>query len=411
MSGSLFNLRKVGKSVYIVLPACLLLPTGVAAQTDPRVTVDVSLNGSAESNPFLEPGGSSAFSATLQVDPKVYWEDETTSLVVDSSLRMTQYLERYGNDIGGRVNVLARKQLSTRTSLSASAGFQSSRSTLQDFFLGSLSTPLNPVQFPDVTFTDVTVAGRRTRVETLDATVGLDRILSESETLSVFGATSYSRFSGSDQFDYRTGTIGTRYRRQLSERTSLNASVTGTVADYIGTRNGDAWIISPQAGIENKINERISWTASLGVSLASVDNEFGVSRKETYLTGAFSICDKGVESALCGSVSRSAEPTALGGVRAVTNVAVLYDKQLSRNERLILSGRYGQTSQASTPLSVTGVRNNQLFGVSGTYAKEFSNRLSFVVTPSFTKVVERRLRDETNYAITVGIRLRLGKLR
>ena len=411
MSSNTSHLRKIGKSASFILPACLLLPAMASAQTEPRVTVDVSLNGGVDSNPYLEPGGKSALSATLQVDPKVYWEDETTTVVVDASLRMTQYLQRYGNDLGGRVGVSATKQLNTRTSLRASAGFQTSRSTLQDFLLGSLGEPLDPVQFPDVTFTDVTTAGRRTRVQTLDASVGIDHVLSEDEAISIFGATSYSRFSGPGQIDFRTGTVGGRYRKQLSERTSVNAGVTGTVVDYIATSEGDARIINPQVGIENKINERVSWTANVGVSIAAVDNTFQESRTKAYITGAFSICDRGVQSGLCGSISRSSEPTAFGGVRAVTNIAAVYDKQLSRNERLILSGRYGQTSQATTPVLVNGARNTQIYGVSGTYSKDFNERVSFVVTPSFTKAVERRFRNETNYAIMAGIRVRLGKLR
>jgi hypothetical protein len=394
-----------------LIPAIVMWPTPVFAQTEPRVIIDVSANGAADSNPFFEPDGDPAFSATLQVDPKVYWEDETTSVVLDASLRMTQYLQNYGNDIGGRVGVLARKQLNTRTSLNASAGFQSSRSRVQDFFLGSIDAPLDPVEFPDVTFTDVTTAGRRNRVQTLDASVGIDHILSEEDTVSFVGMTSYSRFSAPDQRDFRTASLGTRYRRQLSERTSVNAALTGTIADYLGTNNGDARIISPLVGIENKVDERISWTASVGVSLASVDDAFGEASNNTYLTGAFSICDKGIQSALCGSVSRSAEPTALGGIRAVTNVAVVYDKQLSQKERVILSGRYGQTSQGSTPLLLPGEQNSKIYGVAGTYSKEINDRLSFVAAPSVTKYIQNGVRDETNYAITIGIRLRLGKLR
>lgn len=388
-----------------------MIPASGFAQTEPRVTIDVTASGAAESNPFFEQDADATLSATLQVDPKVYWEDETTSVVLDASMRMTQYLQNYGNDFGVRVGVLARRELSTRTSLTASAGFQSSRSRVQDFFFSNLDTPLNPVEFPDVTFTDVTIAGRRNRVETLDASLGLDHILSEDETIGFFGATSYSQFGGSNQRDFRTGTVGTRYRRQLSERTSINASVSGTIADYIGTKNGDARIISPTVGIDNKIDERISLTASVGVSLASVDDAFGNAQRKTYLTGAFSICDKGVQSALCGSISRSAEPTALGGIRGVTNLAVVFDKQLSQKERISVSARYGQTSQSATPLALPGIQNSQLYGVTGTYSKDLNERLAFVVTPSFTKFVEKGIRDEANYAISVGIRLRLGKLR
>ena len=405
------NFGQLALTACAIVPAMIVLPTSASAQVAPRVTADVSLNGNADSNPFLQTGGDSSLSGTLQVDPKVYWADETSSVVLDASLRATQYLRRYGTDISGSVAVLATKQLDTRTSLTASAGLLSSRSTLKDFFLGSLGTPLDPIEFPEANFNDVTFAGRRARVETLNASVGLDRVLGEEDSISFNAATSYSRFSGPDQFDYRTGSLGARYQRRLSERTSISAGAMGTIADYIGTKNGDARIISPQIGIENKINERVSWTANLGASVASIDNPLGVSRTKTYFTGAVSICDRGVESALCGSASRSAEPTSLGGIRAVTNLAVVFDKKLSSKDRVILSGRYGQTSQSSSPLIRSGQPNSQLYGVSGTYSKDIGERLAFVVTPSYTKVVERRFRDEANYAVTVGVRLRLGKLR
>ena len=405
------RLQQLSKAACAVVPAMLIMPSGALAQTEPRVTVDVSLNGTADSNPFLETNGASTLSGTLQVDPKVYWEDETTSVVVEASVRMTQYLRRYGNDLSGRVGATATRQLNTRTSFTATAGYLSSRSTLRDFFLGSVNAPLDPVEFPDANFTDVTIAGRRQRIETLDASLGFNHILSEDETINFFGATSYSRLSDTVQPDFRTATIGAGYGRRLSERTTINAGLTGTLADYIGTKNGDARILGPKFGIDNKINERVNWTANIGVSVASVDDALGVSQTKTYLTGSFSICDKGVESALCGSFSRSAEPTALGGVRAVTNLAAVFDKTLSRSERLVLSARYGQTGQSSAPVQITGARNIQIYGASGTYSKDISERLAFVITPSFTKEVERRFRNETNYAVTVGVRLRLGKLR
>lgn len=411
MSGTVRHIAQMGKTVCIVLPAISLTPTAAFAQTNPQVTVDVSANVAADSNPFYETDGKSALSATLQVDPKVYWEDEKTRVVVEANLRMTQYLRSYGNDIGGRLGVLANRQLSTRTSLNASAGFQSSRARVQDFFFGTLNAPIDPVEFPDVTFTDVTVAGRRSRSETLDASLGLDHILSEDQMISVFGMTSYSRFSASDQSDFRTGTVGARYRRAFSERTSVTASITGTTADYIGMNDGDARILTPQIGIEKKINERVSFTANLGVAVASVDDAFQNTRTKTYFTGSLSACDRGVVSALCGTISRSAGPTALGGIRAVTNVAAVFEKQLSSKDRIMLSGRYGQTSQSSTPLAMSGSPNSQLYGVTGSYSRDLTNRLAFVVTPSFSKVVERRVRDEANYAINIGIRLRLGKLR
>lgn len=405
------NLKQFANAARVAVPIMIVLPTSAFGQAAPRVTVDISLNGTGDSNPFLDPGGVSSLSGTLQVDPKVYWEDETSSVALNANLRTTQYLRRYGNDIGGSVSVVAAKKLDLRTELSASAAFSSSRSTLKDFFLGNLSAPLDPVEFPEATFNDVTFAGRRNRVDTFNGLLGLSRVLSEDDSISTSFLTSYSRFSGSDQFDYRTGRLGAKYQRRLSERTSISAGAVATIADYIGTKDGDARVISPQIGIANKINERVNWTASLGASFASVDNPLGVSRTKTYFTGEVSICDRGVESALCGSASRSAEPTSLGGIRAITNVAVVFDKKLSPNDRVMFSGRYGQTSQSTTGVIVPDQRNTQLYGVSGTYSKDIGERLAFFITPSFTKVVERRFRDETNYALTVGLTLRLGKLR
>ena len=411
MTGAAVRFRDVSKTACSILPTLLLLPTAVAAQTVPRVTVDVSANVAADSNPFYETDGKAALSATLNIDPKVYWEDEKTNVVVDANWRMTQYLQRYGTDVGGRLGVLATRQLSTRTSLNASAGFQSSRSRVQDFFFGTLSAPLDPIEFPDVQFTDVTVTGRRTRTQTLDASLGLDHILSEDQMVGVFGATSYSRFSAADQSDFRTATLGARYRRQLSERTSITASVTGTAADYIGTNVGDARIINPQVGIEKKINERVSFTANVGVAVASVDDAFKNSQTNTYVTGSISACDRGVVAVWCGSISRSAGPTALGGIRAVTNISLVFDKQLSSKDRINLSGRLGETSQSSMPLALPGSPNTRLYGITGSYSRDINDRLAFVVTPSFSKVLERRVRDEANYSINIGIRYRFGKLR
>lgn len=411
MSPSSALLRRLGGAAFLYTPIFLMSPVAVQAQTSPIVSVDVSLGGTADSNPFLETNGASTISATLQVEPRVYWEDETTSASIDANLRVSQYMERYGNDIGGRIGIQARKQIDKRTSLAASAGFQSSRSTFRDDFLANLSGSLDTVKFPALVFNDLTIIGRRTRVMTLDAYVGLDHTISEDDAINVFGTTSYSRFGGATQSDYRTGTLGLRYRRRLSERTSATAGVSATAADYIGVNTGDARIVSPQIGIENKLNERLSWTANVGLSIVSVDDAQRVAQTSAYLTAALSLCDKGVKSALCGSLTRSAEPTAFGGIRPVTNVAFSYEQQLTANDRFSVTGRYGRIGQSNVAFALAQPRNSQLFGAAATYDKAINDRLSFFVSPSFTKVIEKPFRNASNYAITVGVKMRLGKLR
>ena len=397
--------------MLLLAPVCSILPHVAYAQTDPRVVVDVSVVGTSDSNPFLVTNGESSFSATLKVDPKVYWEDESSSFTLDGGLRVSQYSNRYGSDVGGRLGVQSDVKLDERTSLSASAGYQSSRSTLQDNFFGNIGLPLEPGTFPEVSLTDVTIAGRRIRVNTLDATVGLNRALSAADTIGITAATSYSKFGGNVGSDYRTGSLGLQYGRQLSERTTVTAALNATVADYIGINSGDAKIISPQIGIQRQLSERLKWSASVGISYASVDDQFKISRNELYASGEFSLCNTGVNSSLCGSVSRGAAPTALGGISAVTNVAFNYDQKLSLKDSFSVTGRYGRTDQSSNPAFAALRRNSQILGASATYTKDVNERFSLTVVPSYTRISEKQLRKESNYSVMVGVKFRFGKLR
>lgn len=397
--------------MLLLAPACSMLPHVAYAQTKPLVAVDVSVVGTGDSNPFLVTNGESSASATLKVDPKVYWQDEISTFTLDGGLRVSKYSNRYGSDIGGRLGVQSDVKLDERTSLFARAGYQSSRSTLQDNFFGNIGIPLNPGAFPEVPLTDVTIAGRRVRIKTLDATVGINRALTTKDTIGVTAATSYSKFGGAVGSDYRTASLGLQYGRLLSERTTVTASLNATVADYIGINIGDAKIISPQIGIQRQLSERLRWSASLGVSYASVDDQLKISRNELYASGAFSLCSTGLNRSFCASVSRGAGPTALGGISAVTNVAFNYDQKISLKDRFSVNARYGMTDQSSDPAFATLRRNSQILGASATYTRDVNERLSLMVAPGYTKISEKQFRRESNYSIMAGVTFRFGKLR
>lgn len=403
--------RQFGKAALLIVPACAMTPQIAAAQSEPRAVLDVSVGGTADSNPFLQANGEAAGSVVLKVDPKVFWDDENTNVTLDGGLRVSQYTNRYGSDTGFRLGAQGTEKIDERTSLAVAAGFQSSRSTLQDTFFGNNISPLDPNAFPEIPLTDVTIAGRRIRVKTLDASVGIEHALSASDAIGITAATSYSKFGGTVGRDYRTGSAGLKYGRRLSERTVITAAVETSVADYIGLNNGDAIIISPQLGIENQLTERLRWTASLGISYASVDDQLNVKRNKVYFAGQLSLCDSGVNTSFCGSVSRSAAPTALGGISSVTNVAFNYDQKLTLKDSFSLSGRYGRTDQSSDPAFAAIRRESQIAGVSAAYTRDMSQRLSIFVASSATKIFEKQLRNEVNYSVNVGVKLRFGKLR
>ncbi len=403
--------RQLSKAALLLVPTFSVMPQAGYAQSEPRSVIDVSVGGAGDSNPFLETNGKAAGSVTLKVDPKVYWEDESSKVTLDGGLRLSQYTNRYGSDVGLRLGAQGSKKIDERTSLTVGAGFQSSRSSLQDTFFGNVDSPLDPGAFPEVPLTDVTIAGQRIRVKTLDASVGIEHALSAADAVGITAATSYSKFGGTFGRDYRSGIVGLQYGRRISERTLVTGAVEVGVADYIGSRNGDATIISPQVGIENSVSERLRWTASIGVSYASVDDQFRVSRNKVYLAGDISLCHTAVRSSFCGSVSRSAAPTALGGISAVTNVAFNYDQKLSLKDSFSLSGRYGRTDQSSDPALAAIRRDTQIVGVSATYLRAVNERLSFYATPSATRIFDKQLRREANYSINVGVKMRFGKLR
>ncbi len=79
--------RQFGKAALLIVPACAMTPQIAAAQSEPRAVLDVSVGGTADSNPFLQANGEAAGSVVLKVDPKVFWEDESTNVTLDGGLR------------------------------------------------------------------------------------------------------------------------------------------------------------------------------------------------------------------------------------------------------------------------------------------------------------------------------------
>ncbi|MEH6757975.1 MAG: hypothetical protein V7676_10715 [Parasphingorhabdus sp.] len=403
---------RVRRSALLLAASCSIFPHAAWAQANqPRATVDISVGGVFDSNPFLLTNGDSAAAVTIKIEPKVVWEDESSSALIDSSFRLSQYTNQYGSDEAARIGAQASKQLDERTSISARAGFQTSRSSLQDSFFSNSADPFDPGFIPDIPLTDVTVAGRRVRVNTFDASTGIDYALSPADSISFSATTSYSKFSNNAGSDYRTGFGNLQYSRRLSERTSIFASVNAGVADYIGRNVGDATIISPQFGAQYSLSERISLNASAGVSYAAIDDGIGARNNNTYISGRLSLCDRDVRSSFCGSVSRSAEPTALGGISAVTSLAVNYDLKLSLKDRVSVSGRYGRTDRSSDPIFAAVRGKSEVYGIQAVYSRYFSDRVSFDVIPSFTKIYEPSVKRDANYSVMASVRVRLGKLR
>lgn len=403
--------KNIQRSALVLAATCSLFPHMAHAQSSPRGTVDISMGGEGSTNPFSQVNGEGAFAFVVSVDPRLVWQDERSTVSIDSNFRYSQYLDTYGSDEAGRVAGAANQQLSERTSVFARAGFQTSRSSVRDSFFRSTGDPFDPDFVPEIPLSDVSVLGRRTRVNTLDASGGIAHVLGPSDSIAFSISGSRSTFSDITRSDYRTGSANMQYSRRLSERTSIIGSLGFTLSDYLSQRDGDAKIVSPQIGVEHQLNERVSINASAGVSYAIIDQGVGSSNKSTYFSGSFSICDRGVRSTLCASASRGAGPTALGGVSSSTIASIKYDLAVTPKDRVSVSARYGRTNRSSDPIFGLQQGSRDIIGVQGTYSREINERLSLDVTPSYSKIYEPGLQRDSNFSAIISLRLRLGKLR
>lgn len=403
-------MRKIASSVLVL--ACGLCGT-VQAQA-PQATVDVSAGASVSTNPFLYVDSETAAAATLEVRPMIIWENESGRTSFDGNLRFAQYSKRYGNDFSGRVGVVSSQKLDERTMLSMVASYQTSRSVVQDGFFFPIEAPLDPGSIPDPTIppVDTSIAGVRTRRQNASASIGVNHAIDERSSIDAGLSLDAAFVDRNVGFDYRdvSGHVG--YQRKLSERTTLTASVEAGRVDYLGRRIGDSTIISPQLGLRQQLNSRLSLIAGAGISYVRTDVGTGSNRGRTSFSGNVGLCDQGLNRTLCVSANRSAQPTALGGVSNVTAIAVTYDAQLSEKDRLAFSGRYGRTDQSGANGFPLQTRITDIVGASATYSRKLSDRVSLNVTPAYTKLYgDTQGRRDANYSLMVGVTVRFGKLR
>lgn len=400
-----------------IVSSALLLAAGLngaAAAQQPQVTVDVSAGGSVSTNPFLYVDSETAGAVNLGVRPVILWEDEVVRTIIDGDLRLAQYTRRYGSDFSGRIGVASDRKIDERTTLRIASTYQSSRSAVQDGFFFSLEEPADPNSspVPEIPPVDTSIAGIRTRRQSASASIGISHTLDEVSSFDAGISLDGAFVNDNAGFDYRnlSGQFG--YQRKLSENLSLTASVQGGLVDYIGRRTGDSTIISPQIGIRQQLNSRLSLVAGAGISYVSTDVGTGRNRGRVTFSGDVGLCDRGLNQTMCVTASRSAQPTALGGVSSVTAVAVNYEVELTRNDRLAIAGRYGRTDQNGNTGLPLQTRITDIIGASATYSHKLNDRVSLVVTPGFTKIYgDTQGRRDANYSLMVGVTIRFGKLR
>ncbi|MXO60713.1 hypothetical protein GRI89_14315 [Altererythrobacter salegens] len=399
--------RKI--QMLLAASAAALAPAG-GASADSREQLDISVGGSASSNPYLLPNDQGTdFAATLSVDPAIFMQDDVSTFTLQGHISLKQYTSRYGTDASASFNASGTTRLSGRTSLSSSFRIRSSKTAVQDvaFAEGGNVSVLPPESFPPVEVPDVTTAGRKGRVDAMDGSAVISHALSPVEQLQVGFDVGRTTAEGVGTHEIAASQIS--YRRQVSLRTSVSASASLGLVDYRDRPFGDARSIIPMIGIQHQFGEFTAATAQVGAAFTDIKNDLGGHDKDVGLALTFNLCDRRSRRDLCASASQQTRPTTYGGASTVSLLRLSYGIDVGEMNRLSIAGSYGRSESLVADSFLQDRR--KFVALTSSYSHNLNDRLVAFVSPGFSRVsTSNGGGRRSDFKIGVGIRLRIGAL-
>lgn len=392
-------------AVLAIAPGSICI--GSAANADTRMGVNIAAGGSVESNPYLTANSSADASGSLQIDPWLNIGDDISSVELRGNLNVQKYTQRAnGTDISGSADLSTSRRLSPYVSLSGGLNYVTTRNGTNLTFVNV--SPTDPLPPPTIPLPDITLGGARIRTQSMAGTLGMSVRLSPLDQAGAsFTASRFSSNSGLGR-DYTFLNGGLNYSRTLSDRTSLTASVRYSRSNYAGSREGDGTTVTPEVGIRRTLSPSMTLSASLGASFTRSTRADGTVQKFTSLSGEARICRKQDTTGMCFVAARSAQPTALGGITAVTSVSFNYDKRLSRRDTMTLGLGFNGTSN-SGDTAISGLQTSQSYFASGTWERNFDQRLSMFVSPSYSRI-KNSSNSYNSFKLSAGVRYRFGAI-
>jgi hypothetical protein len=382
-----------------------------AANADTSQSIDVSVSGSAGTNPYFNTtdGGWRA-AATVSVDPRLSAGDEVTSVVLTGDFRLRQYTGQYGTDDSVAVGAAAQTRLSERSVLSGGLNLMSSRSGALDVLqIAPAQPPDQSSQLaPDVVPPDISAVGQGTRVTRYFAHAGFQDTLSETSQIDVGLSGGYTSSDRSAGQNYAQLDLTIDYDRTLNPRTSFLTTLTIGGSDYSAQVFRDARYVTPLVGIKSNLNENTSVTVQGGATLT----HFVGGGDRVDAAANVNLCRDWLRSTLCAVLSRRSAPTAYEGVSTYDTAGLSYSLQTGENDRLALSANYGRTRSLEPGLAVA--RSTTVFGASADYSHELGKRTVAFIRPSVAFDRSSALANSSTRSsvqLELGIRQHFGDLR
>ena len=414
----------------------LALPSVACAQSEDRLSADVSATAGYSNNPFAVIGNDTG-SALLSVSiaPQYRHLTERSTVTVSAQADFQQYVRRYGNNesYSGALDYTVRptERLTTHARLDLSSAVLGAFGGYTPIATGSgigvagltdsstagvtpgtttgVGTTLPVIITPAslVPITDIGLFGLRNRRRTgrLSGDAGL--VLSARDTLNVSAYGEVTRYANLQAGDYEaySGTVG--YSRRLSDR--LNAGLQASASSYnyrTGVANSRSYSI--QATGSGRINER--WTADGAIGVSFVDSAAGVSTRSTSLSGNVDLCRRGPLTSLCVQAARQVSPTGLAGSQYVTTAGANWNKRIAEHESVSLSGSYSAVGGGNTRLvtdTLPALQTQYVQAVAG-YNRQLRERLQLVASVNYRQLLGNDIGRPKDFGGQLGLSYRIG---
>lgn len=388
----------------------LVLPPGfglAAAHAKPELTADLSASTSIGTNPYgLTGNDTDSGSATISLAPLLTDRSATGSFKLQGRVAHTEYFRRYQSTQSYSVDTSAIEQLTSRLSIHASAGFDSAvYGNNQLLFPGTGSDGEIDPNLPPIV-DDVTLNGLRERRVSYRSGAGFNYTPTSRDSYfadaSVFAARYPRKTANLSEYNYYGTSFG--YQRQIDSR--INLGLQGSVGrtDYLGTANGDATTFSPRVSASIKLDPRWSLSGDVGVSITR-SNRTGGKITDTGIAFSLTVCRRGDRANFCLTGSRSAQPSALDGVRTQTSIGASYNYKIDNRSDIGITGNYSRASKTNLGLQPARDYVNTRVTYNRTLTRNLRGFVAAGYSDSFDGLASRR----ANLEGTLGVSLFLGR--
>jgi len=421
---------RTGVALGALAGALVAFPSAALAQSEERLSADVSATAGYSNNPFSLTGDDTGSALlALTVSPRFQILTQRSTWSISGNANFQQYLRRYGRNesysgavdyqLRPRENITAHANLNLESSVLGSfGGYQpaplvaSTGTTGTGTTIGTTTTSLPATTATSlVPITDIGLYGLRNRRRLARLSGDVSFGLSARDTLIVSGYGEAARYSSLPQFgNYEAYSGSLNYTRRLNERFTAGIRASASTYNY-RSANTDTRAFPIEATLSGRLSALWSVDGALGVTF--IDSAAVGSTRKTSLSGNVNLCRRGELSQLCLQAARQASPTGFAGTQYATTAGATWTRRLSERENLTLSGNYSKVGSANAGLLIPGALplQNEFAQANASYDRQVSERVRFVASAHYGQLLGGNVDRPADFGGQVGLSYRIGDRR